>query len=374
MSRLALLATSLAVAAFAVAGCGAQGTAPSPDETDDAASGFVVGLVSDDAFAAQGVDRVNILRRQRSTGVRQLRQTFDWSTIEREPRSFDFAYHDEYVAAAASAGLEILPILFNPPSFHSPGGRRAPGEDTPPPKSLDSMERFARTLVRRYGRDGSLWRERPDVPRRPIRSWQVWNEPNVPAYWGGDPSAKEYAAMVRRVGGAIKAVDARAEIVSGGIPDSQLGIPFEPYVRQLDAAGAIADFDTLAIHPYARTPDGVLAAIAGARRLLTGLGHPKTKLWVTEFGWATDGPSSPFTVGPQLQGDNLRTVIAELGRRAPELGVRGAVYYNWRDARPYPGGRDFWGLHTGLVRRDGTAKPALVTFTEAIAQLPEAPD
>ncbi len=374
MTKSAWLVTPLVAAALAVAGCGSQTAAPADPPGDEPSGDFVVGLVSEDAFAAQGKDRLDILRRQRSAGFRLIRQTFDWSAIERERGEFDFGYHDDFVADAATADLEILPILFNPPAFHSPGGERRPGEDTPPPKRLEAMERFAQALVRRYGPDGSLWKERADVPRRPIRSWQVWNEPNVPAYWGGDPSAPEYARMLRRVGAAIEAADPEAEIVSGGIPDSRQGVSFERYVRRLDAAGGLKDLDTLAIHPYARTADGMLTAVTGARRLLTELGHPETALRVTEFGWATEGPSSPFTVGVQLQGDNIRAVIAELGRRAPELGLRSAIYFNWRDAPPYAGSRDFWGLHTGLLRRDGTAKPALVTFTEAIKGLPEGPE
>lgn len=374
MTKPTWLAIPLVAAALAAGGCGSQATGEPAEPGGEASGELVVGIVSEDAFAAQGMDRLDILRRQRSAGFRLIRQTFDWSTIEREPGEFDFGYHDEFVAAAATADLEILPILFNPPAFHSPGGERRPGEDTPPPKRLEAMERFARAVVRRYGPDGSFWGERPDVPRRPIRSWQVWNEPNVPAYWGGDPSAPEYARMLRQIGAAIEAADPEAEIVSGGIPDSRQGVPFERYVRLLDAAGGLKDLDTLAIHPYARTARDMLTAVADARQLLAELGHAETELRITEFGWATQGPSSPFTVGVQLQGDNIAAIIAELGRLAPELGLRSAIYYNWRDARPYPGGRDFWGLHTGLVRRDGTAKPALVTFTEAIMRLPEAPE
>lgn len=372
MTRSTWLVTPLLAAALAVAGCGAQSTPPPEDFGGPPARDFVVGLVSEDAFAAQGAARSDILRSQRDAGFRVIRQTFDWSTIEREkPGEFDFAYHDEYVSAAAAAGLDILPILLNPPAFHSPGGKRRPGDDTPPPTSLRALERFAQAAVRRYGPGGSLWRENPDLPPRPVKSWQVWNEPNLPAYWGGDPSATEYARMLRRVSGAIEAVDPEAEIVSGGIPNSRQGVPFERYVRRLEAAGGFEDLDTLAIHPYATAADGVLTAITRARRLLTALGRSETDLWVTEFGWATQGPRSPFTVGTQRQGDNIQAVIEELGRRAPELRLRGAIYYNWRDAKePYLGGRDFWGLHTGLLRRDGTSKPALATFRQAIEQLP----
>ena len=49
--------------------------------------------------------------------------------------------------------------------------------------------------------------------------------------------------------------------------------------------------------------------------------------------------------------------------------LRGAVYYAWRDQQVYAGGKNFWGLHTGLNRVNGTAKPALASFRKAALSL-----
>ena len=49
--------------------------------------------------------------------------------------------------------------------------------------------------------------------------------------------------------------------------------------------------------------------------------------------------------------------------------MRGIVYFNWRDATPYAGGKDFWGLHTGLLRIDGSPKPALAAYSAATEAL-----
>ena len=40
-----------------------------------------------------------------------------------------------------------------------------------------------------------------------------------------------------------------------------------------------------------------------------------------------------------------------------------------QDAPPFAGGCDFWGLHTGVLRRDGSPKPALDALREAVATL-----
>jgi hypothetical protein len=85
---------------------------------------------------------------------------------------------------------------------------------------------------------------------------------------------------------------------------------------------------------------------------------------VTEIGWASGGPRSPFTVGERRQARLIEDMLVGLGRARKRLGLRGVVYFNWRDSSPFAGGREFFGLHTGLLRRDGSAKPAL----EAVAR------
>jgi hypothetical protein len=90
-------------------------------------------------------------------------------------------------------------------------------------------------------------------------------------------------------------------------------------------------------------------------------------IWVTEVGWATrPGPGSAMTVGPKTQAKLVNLLIGNLAAERRRLGVRGFVYYAWRDVRPYPGGQDFWGLHTGLLDRQGDAKPALRSFSRAV--------
>jgi len=47
--------------------------------------------------------------------------------------------------------------------------------------------------------------------------------------------------------------------------------------------------------------------------------------------------------------------------------TKGERYYGWRDMAPYaPLFQDFFGLHTGLVERDGRPKPSVATFTQAV--------
>jgi len=163
-------------------------------------------------------------------------------------------------------------------------------------------------------------------------------------------------------------VDPRAEIVSAGLAESRLGMPFGKFVSGMYAAGAADAFDTFSLHAYARTESGVLRAVQETRARIAAAGDD-ARIWVTETGWASGGPPSPFTVGERRQARLVERAIGTLARVRVRLGVRGVVYFNWRDSQPFLGGHEFFGLHTGLLRRDGTAKPSLAAYARASSRL-----
>jgi hypothetical protein len=362
--RLLAAVVLAAVVCPPLGGCGtdaASGPAPAMLPRD------FVGISTEDAFARPGHYRRTQLRRQARAGIGVVRQTFAWNAIELQPGRYRFARYDRFVLDVARAGMRVLPILFDPPAFRARALPRGVQRATAPPRDPQTMAHFATLLVRRYGPDGTLWRAHPEIPAKPITSWQVWNEPNLGVYWRGRPSAAEYTDLLRVVGQAIHDADPRAEVLTAGLPQSKLGVPFEDYLRAMYAAGAQHTFDVLAINAYSRTVAGMQAAIVGARRITASAQDGDVPIWVTEFGWATrPGPGSKMTVKRSTQARLLGTAIPDLAAQRERLGLRGLVYYGWRDARPYPGGTDFWGLHTGLLDRAGRAKPALQSFAAGI--------
>jgi len=83
-----------------------------------------------------------------------------------------------------SRGFTILPVLFDPPAFRSSRPAVGAARGVYPRRSNREFGRFAATLVRRYyGPNASFWRNHPSLPRRPLRAWQIWNEPHIKAYW-----------------------------------------------------------------------------------------------------------------------------------------------------------------------------------------------
>jgi hypothetical protein len=356
---------TIIAAALALSGCSeesGQDGEPGPVVPSRTPASFV-GIVSEDLLAGDAAYRERMLARQAGVGIGLVRQTFHWDRIERSPGHYDFAEYDAYVEALARHGMELLPILFSPPAFRASGDRT---RGTFPPDRPRDLGAFAARLVERYGPRGSFWRERPGLPRLPIRAWQVWNEPNLPQYWPEGPDPAGYAALLRATAVSIRRADPHAKVVSAGLSESRLGMPFRRFVTGMYEAGAGRSIDIFALHAFARTARGSLDAAETTRALLEDLGQ-RPQIWVTEFGWASGGPASPFTTSERGQAERVGAALRELIARREELGLRGAVYFAWRDAPVYEGGQDFFGLHTGLLDIDGRPKPALEAFASAAA-------
>ncbi len=357
LGRAILLSLALALA------LGARAEAALP-------TGFV-GIVSDDVFARTLSYRDRALASQQRAGITLIRLTFDWARVEHRRNHYDFTFYDSVVASAAEHGIEILPVLFDPPSFRSSRPRHHAARGTYYPKHYGDLGAFGAAVARRYGPFGTLWTQEPKLPKVPITSYQVWNEPNLPVYSPPVPSARKYVALLKATARRIRAVLPSAEIVSAGMPDSRLSQPgLYTFVAQLYRAGARGAFNTLAINPYSRSSGGVITILKKVRRIMRHYHDSRAMLWSTEMGWSDRGPGAQYRVGLAGQASRIKQTIAALSRARRSLNLRGFIYYSWRDGKPYaPRFIDFWGLHTGLLASNGSPKPAFAAFTSAVAAL-----
>jgi hypothetical protein len=327
-----------------------------------------VGMTSEDAFAGEGQYRSAAMAQQRSVGVGLLRQVLDWTNVETSPGHYDFGVYDGFVREAAASGIALLPVLHNPPPFY----RRDTGRAACPPPRLEQMADYARAAVRRYGPGGSLWSERPSAPSLPVRSWQIWNEPNLGIYWCNRPNAREYASMLRVVGRAIKSEDPGAEIVTAGLPDSKLktAMPLDRFLKRLYRWHGKRYFDTLAINGYATSNAQLSELLHRIRRQMNRHRDRRAGIWITEIGWGDGGPPHRFNVGSAGQATRIWSSFKLLAKLRQKLRMRGVIYYAWRDSPPYPPKyNDMWGLHTGLLDVNGNPKPAYGAFGQAVTAL-----
>ncbi len=365
--RAALLA-GLAFVAFAAA--------LSPGHAQARVPSSFLGLTSEDTFNMPGSYRTQQLRLQKGIGVGLFRQVFDWSAIETSRGHYNFAPYDQYVRDATSRGITILPIVVNAPTFRAaPLARGSAKNTTRLPRNFNDFGAFTTVLARRYGPRGSVF-SGGGKRKYAIRSWQLWNEPNLPVFWGGrKPDGRSYVKLLAAGAKGIKRIDRGAEIVSAGLPQSRArgSVPVTKYIGQVLKAKGQRYFQTLGVNAYAPTAVGTFKLLGVVRQLLNRGKAGRVKMWLTEVGWAdkcnTRGPncrSSRFNLRTQRnQANQVVKIFVLLGQQRKKLNIRGVVYYNWRDGAPYAGGTDFVGLHMGLVDINGNAKAAYTAFGSA---------
>ena len=301
--------------------------------------------------------------RTAANGFDYIRRPISWRLIEPQPGVYRWAGYDQIIADAAAKNLTVFPFLVDPPEWAAKGDQT---EGMRPPRRAKDFARFAAAITRRYGPGGSFWAENPYyVHPRPIRAWQIWNEPNLPAFWQPKPSAKGYAKLLRAASRAIKKVDRRATVVAAGLPESRQGVPQLEYLRDLYKAKVKGAADAMAIHAYAPDAPGMLAFVSRFRSFMARRGD-RSQLWVTEFGWADGGQPSLFTVSSKLQAALLSQAVRGLRALARPLRIGGMFVFRWQDPAERFLDVDIWPYHAGLLRTDGRAKPALKAYRKAL--------
>jgi hypothetical protein len=304
------------------------------------------------------------------------RVAFSWRSAEPEAGvPYDFDSHDRLVAAAARVHLRLLPVLIDSPPWVS-GDPSRPSEPPEPGYEMERFELFAAAVARRFGHGGSFWREHPELPFLPMKQWEVWNEPNFPSFWyaGRAPQASEYRLLLTAARRGLQAGDRRARIIFGGLAYGQAGVRPTEYMKAfLREPGAGCLFDEVAIHPYSRSPGQALRAVQRMRRQLDRAGRRDAGLWLTEYGWSTSAdPGQRFHVSEAGQKRKLARLTLALVRRRRELRLRGIYWFALRDAPPESEDDHWWGWGTGLLRVDGTPKPAFERYLQLAQVAPKA--
>ena len=315
------------------------------------------GIVPQVAFGARDTARM------RAGGVETIRVMVSWASVEPTPTSgYDWSGVDQQVALAAEERLEVLPFLFATPPWLAHDFRTLPVQNR---RQRQAWAEFVGAAVERYGRRGEFWREhapgskRP-LPRLPIGAWQIWNEENF-FYFASPVSPTRYARLLAVTHRALHQADPRADLVLGGL----FGDPGERPPRAWDAVdfldrlyrvrGVKANFDAVALHPYA-ADTGVLAALVeGVHRTMVRHRDRRAGLYLTELGWGSqnDPQVVSFEVGRHGQARELRRAYRYLLSRRQRLNLKQVDWFTWKDAT----GSCSFCDSTGLFRRGGSFRP-----------------
>lgn len=213
-----------------------------------------------------------------------------------------------------------------------------------PPVTAPEREAFAQyvaTAVNRYKGRGHFW--------------EVWNEPNLSAYWD-PPDAAAYSALAIEAGNAVKQAAPNEIFVVGALspvenenpdpdrPEMIFDMDFA-FMRRCFEAGILTVADAVSFHPYAWTfyhPALLDRSYARLRDLIAEFA-PKGKniaLVASEIGFPSDG----WTGGEVSEELQAKSVPLDFLIHASNH-IPVTLEYNWKDGR----GPD-WDDHCGLVR------------------------
>jgi hypothetical protein len=361
--------------------------APEPAAAAGVPQGFVGMVLTSPVFPTARPISDAALRRQLDamvgSGVENLRVVFNWSAAQPYPSWNDvpgadvdqytdvdgiptsFAQTDELMQLAAERGLTVLPVVLYAPSWdlapHPAGTYGMPAHDGP-------YADYLRALVERYAPNGSFWATHS--PQVPISYWQIWNEPNIDVFWPEQPFARSYVRLLRAAHAAAKSADPDVKIVLAGLPDFSWNA-----LSQLYRAGARRLFDVVAVHPYTRSPKGVITILRRVRRVMDRAGDARKPIVADEISWPSalgrtaHRNISDFDTTQAGQASDLARLLPMLGRERVRLGLLGFDYYTWAGTDRRGGvSFDFAGLFR-LARGRFVAKPAFSSFKRAALAL-----
>ena len=302
-----------------------------------------------------------------TAGVDQLRSMVHWGTIEPLPGVYSWGSTDAAIAQASAHNIRTFPMFFGSPLWANVADGTAIGAAPASDSTRAAFARAAAAFVDRYGAGGDFWAAHPELPQLPVRAIQLWNEQNSPKYWGSPPDAASYAALLRFSATSIRATGTPMQIVLGGMwgpPKAKnVLVPIKSYLTALYKAGAAADFDAIAMHPYSSNIKGMSAQLFEARRIATKAGDRRVKMWITEFGWSASGPKGPYVKGLAGQARMLKTAYKKLAAQRKVLKLQGTFWYAWQDVDSATSACD-WCVGSGLVDINRQPKPAYNAFSK----------
>jgi hypothetical protein len=309
-------------------------------------------------------------------GMSTVRMDLGWNDVQPDgPDTYSWGRTDRVVDQARERGLALIMVV-----AYAPQWAQAPGCEvgTCPPAEPTAIAPFARAAAERYADRGVL-------------AWEIWNEPNVAGFWGPHVDPAAFTRLLRSASDAIRAVDAHATVLLGGlasVPDAAGSVSPTTFLDAVARAGGLTAVNGIGFHPYtfpqlasqSRATDGPWSQIdVGAlslRAVLSRHGFAGMPVWLTEYGAPTGGAGRAFDGrgdvprGTTHVTENQQSHIAAdaVAQVRADRGITAMIWYSDRDLTS--GSRSDLD-NFGLRRADGTEKPAFARLRDTLrAELP----
>jgi hypothetical protein len=228
------------------------------------------------------------------------------------------------------------------------------------PKALDAWERYVRFVVRHF--------------RDRVKVFEIWNEWNVPEYWGERPDVEHYLALVRRTVPIIRDESPQARVMLGSVAGFAYGMSHwtaeemrkkekeDPFLRAV--AELAGDVDIIGWHPFYQTDPEHMFFVSYADDVRA------FKAWAARQGFRGDFSASEWTYAanyppptpPNWWGDFQSTeldkakYIARLSVLHTALDINSFYCETWSNYYP---------LDLTLLRRSFSGSPVSVQQPQA---------
>jgi hypothetical protein len=117
-----------------------------------------------------------------------------------------------------------------------------------------------------------------------IKYWELWNEPNLDAFWTGDlPTLVLLAQHAYRI---IKTADPTSVVLSPSATGAATDLA--NFLNAYFAAGGLPYTDAVAFHGYPSTPEDLPAMVAGVKGAMASNGAAGKPIWNTEGSWGSN--------------------------------------------------------------------------------------
>jgi hypothetical protein len=285
------------------------------------------------------------LNRARELGVWANRWQLNWQDVEPQQDHWSWDWADSEVYRMVEEGeLEAHLVLALPPEW-----AREPGKLVPRNLYLawDDPQNF-------WGR--FVYRVADHYRERPVRYFEVWNEPDWDQYWQG--SAADYYQLLKVAYRAIKAANPKAKVIMGGM--SHWHDPtfweqvLEAAVKDPEAPANDYFFDIVAFHWYSRS-ELLYDKVVWARDTLRHYGLDKP-VWINEVNvplWGVgQGPTDPQP--GYATTEEQAAFILQAHANAFAAGAERVFFFRMSD--------DQMGEAFGLLRNDARRREAFVAY------------
>lgn len=287
-------------------------------------------------------------------GVESIRIPLDWGGLQPQRNgAIGWEGTDQVVESAARAGITVLPVLSGAPNWAVPnvrvpagGSSRAPAHLPASGSAATAWKSLLKQAAERYGPSGDFWTAHPGVPERPIRIWQIWNEPNF-KYFVTRPNPTEYGRLVSISYAALRSADPGARIVLAGLFAQPRGARnargkhtsinwfASDFLERMyrTSPGVKTKFNAIALHPYSASYRNLTPEVGEVRKILTKFRDGHKGLWITELGWSSQPPTrgNSFAKGPQGQVTQLNGAFRLLKRKQRAWNVRSVFWFSVDD-------------------------------------------